>query len=195
LSSTSRKTIERILECAQNELVAGGYAGFTMRHVAEAAGISPGHLAYHYPTKQDLLHAMVRQIITELSRQFSALLSNPDLSYSRGLEQFVRQLLTDSITENIVRTFRELWVISLHDEVVCNAVDDLYDALMGSVVELLQRSLPDADPRAIRESIQLLALVSEGSAVLYGTRQARAVPHERIIEIVIKVIDSLINPT
>ena len=37
-----------------------GYAGFTTRLVAEAAGISPGNLSYHLPNKSELLSSVRR---------------------------------------------------------------------------------------------------------------------------------------
>ena len=48
---------------------------------------------------------------------------------------------------------------------------------------LLQRSHPNVDVNTIREVVQNVALISEGSIVLYGTRLQRAVSFDRIIEL------------
>lgn len=190
LGNVAQPTVERILERAQDVLVSRGYAKFTMRSVAEAADISPGNLAYHYRTKQDLLRAVVGNMVAKYTHQFEALLADSEQPFVQELEDFVRWILIDSATEYTVRTFRELWAISLHDQIICREVDDMYDLLMSYVAELLQRFRPNASAQAIRESIQLLALITEGTAVLYGTRRERAVSHERIIEIVTQVLDA-----
>jgi AcrR family transcriptional regulator len=193
LNRSPSSTAERILKCAQDVLVADGYSKFTIRRVAEAAEISPGNLAYHFSTKQSLIQEMVRRLCGEILNKFQILLSDSSQQSSPGLDKMVRRVLTDSATEYTVRTFRELWVISLHDEVVCQAVDDMYDTLMSGTVDLLQQLHPNASERSIRESVQLLALISEGTAVLYGTRRDRLVSQERIIELVTQLLASVIS--
>jgi AcrR family transcriptional regulator len=188
-NESSLATTRRVLECAQDVLIRQGYTGFTMRAVSGAAGITPGNLAYHFPSKQMLLRAVVAHIVTGYSTQFEALLSDTKLTKGQGLKNLAQWLLTDAVDEESVRTFRELWAISLHDDVVRETVDDLYDDLMNGVVELLQRSHPDIEMRTLQEIVQLLAFFSEGSVVLYGTRRDRVVSQDRVFDILIKLLD------
>ena len=81
--------------------------------------------------------------------------------------------------------------MSLHDEIIRRSVDDLYDHLMDGVVQLLRHSHPNVDVASIRELVQVLALISEGSTVLYGTRRTRAVPLKRVIELVTPLVGSI----
>ena len=183
------ETTARILDCAREVLVRQGYTGFTMRAIGEAAGISPGNLAYHFPSKQILLRAVVDHIVTGYATQFEALLTDTNDPPDQGLKSLTQWLLADAVTEESVRTFRELWAISLHDDVIRGAVDELYNDLMSSVVEMLQRSYPDVEVRALQEIVQVLALFSEGSIVLYGTCRDRVVSHDRMIELVLRLLD------
>ena len=184
-------TVEHVLLCAKQVLVEHGHAGFTTRLVAEKAGISPGNLTYHFPSKTALLQAVIRRLVEDYSSQFEKFLANSDIPPSQELPTLVNWLLTDAVAEESVRTFRELWAMSLHDEVIRRAVDDLYDHLMDGVVQLLKRSHPNADVTSIRELVQMLALISEGSIVLYGTAQRRAVPLGRIIKLVTPLLGSI----
>ena len=187
----AQATIDRILQAARDVLVEHGHAGFTTRRVAGAAGISPGNLSYHFPTKAQLLQALITRLVADYSDQFGALLDNAEIAADLGLENLVRWLLNDAVREEGVRTFRELWAMSLHDPVIGRATDDLYDQLMGHVEALLRRSNPHVDAVAIREVVQYLALMSEGSIVLYGTRRQRAVSFERVIELTIWMIKQI----
>ena len=189
--SASRATVEHILQAAQGVLIQHGYAGFTTRRVAEAAAISPGNLSYHFPSKRDLLQALIARLVTDYSSQFVTFLANVEIPVGQELKYLVRWLLTDAVAEETVRTFRELWAISLHDTEICRAIDDLYDELMGHVVTLLRRSYPNSDVDAVREVVQFLALMAEGSAVLYGTRPQRAVSFDRIIELTILLLERI----
>ena len=190
-NKASDVTIERIVDSARRVLIEYGYAGFTTRRVASAAAISVGNLAYHFPSKRELLRAVVAKLVAEYSSQFQAILADPGIPTTHDLESLMHWLLTDAVAEETMRTFRELWAISLHDEVIREAMDNLYDDLMSGVVQLLRRYYPNSDVQSIRELAQLLALISEGSVVLYGTRRDRIVPHERIIELAVRLIQTM----
>lgn len=188
-ASDDRSVTERILDSAETVLREHGYAGFTTRRVADAAGIAPGNLAYHFPTKLELLRALIKRLMTHYSARFQEALQPP----GRGLESLMRLLLEESVSEEGSSLFRELWAMALHDEVVREAVDDFYDELIEGVQTALTRSYPAANPQDVRDLVQLLAVISEGTTVLYGTRRSRLVPYSRMIELAVRLI-GLIAP-
>ena len=184
-------TVERILNAAQQVLITSGYASFTMRHVAQSAGISPGNLTYHFPTKNALLRALISRLIEGYSRQMDEILSSPEVPIEQELEMLVNVALMDNVAEGTVRISRELWAMALHDEVIRDAVDDFYDELMERMVNMLQRSRPKAEKAAIQEIVHVLLLLAEGTSVIFGTRRERAVSVERIIEVATPLLESL----
>ena len=190
-SRASRATTRLIVESAHDVLATKGYAGFTTRAVADAAGISQGNLAYHYKTKQDLLRAVVAHLIELYSDRLRGLLLQLDIENAHGMGPLVRYLWNDTVSESAVRVFRELWVIALEDAVVKDAIDDFYDEVMEDVVESLRRLYPDASIELLRESVHLLTIISEGTSVLYGTRSGRAVSEERMIRIASQVLNAV----
>ncbi len=148
-----------------------------------------GNLTYHFPSKRELLRALIAKLLTDYSRRFEAFFfTDPTAPVGQELQTLVRWLFTDSITVETVHTFRELWALALHDAVIRRAVDDFYDEAMASVAQILQLARPKADARTIRDLVQLLAIVSEGMTVFYGTRRERAAPHERLVELVTGLI-------
>ena len=190
--SNPSATVDRIVSSAYEVLIEHGYAGFTTRRVAESAQISPGNLSYHFPTKSALIRAVVEHLVTYYKEQFSALLADSSVPPGQAMEELVQWLLKDTLTKNIIHIFRELWAISLHDEVVRDYIDDLYDELMDSTCKSLIRSYPDINETSIRELLQMLALISEGSIVLYGTRRKRKVSYERIIALFISLMENIV---
>ncbi len=192
--SAGKGVIERILDGAEAVLREHGYAGFTTRRVAENADIAPGNLSYHFPTKLGLIRAVVERRVTLYTLQFQAALRTPGLASGHDLEALVRWLLTDSTDAETVWLFRELWVIALRDKIVRAAVDDFYDQLMDGVATALQTARPTADPKELRRLVQFLALLSEGSVVLYGTRLDRVTPHAEMVDTAVRMIE-VIAPT
>ncbi len=184
-------TVDRILQGARRVLVLYGYSGFTTRRVAEAASIAPGNLSYHFPSKRELVRALIARLVADLSKQYKAFLADTAVPFGQEIQILVRWVLNDTVSEEPVHIFRELWTMALRDAKIRQAVDDLYDELMNNIVKLLLRSRPWADEGQIREFVHVLGLMSEGGNVLYGTRRSRAVPYERIVEIALGLQDVL----
>jgi AcrR family transcriptional regulator len=176
-------TVDRIFDGARQVIVKYGYAGFTTRRVAEAAGIAPGNLSYHFPSKQDLLQALITHLLPDHLTQLETFVSDPMLPLEQEIARLLHWAMIDAVASDVVHVFRELWIISLRDAAIRKQVDQYYDEVMDRVVRLLRRLRPNVDARAIRELVQVWAIIAEGSNVYYGTGARRAVPHERIIEI------------
>ncbi|NEU95536.1 TetR/AcrR family transcriptional regulator [Bradyrhizobium uaiense] len=52
-------TSEQILDVAQSLIVAGGYNGFSYADIADAIGIRKASIHHHFPTKAELVSALV----------------------------------------------------------------------------------------------------------------------------------------
>ncbi len=189
--SDSAETADHILDAAYQILVTSGYAGFTMRLVAQSAGISPGNLTYHFPRKNTLLRALISRIMEDYSRQLDAMFSDPDISSEQETERLVHWVLMDNASEGTVRISREIWAMALHDDDIRDAVDDFYDILMERLADMLQRSHPKTKKATLTEIAHILVQLAEGTAVLFGTRRKRSVSIERIIELVTQLLKSL----
>jgi TetR/AcrR family transcriptional repressor of nem operon len=56
---TSTSTSERILDITQSLIVAGGYNGFSYADISAAIGIRKASVHHHFPTKAELVSALV----------------------------------------------------------------------------------------------------------------------------------------
>jgi AcrR family transcriptional regulator len=183
-SGEDRGAAERILDSAEGVLRTHGYAGFSLRRVSEAAGVALGNLTYHYPTKVELVRALIRRLITHYSDRFQEMLDAPEI----GLEGLVRWLLEAAVVEENFSLFRELWAMALRDAVVREAVDDFYDQLMAGVHSAILAAYPQADPKGLRTLVHLIATISEGSSVIYGTRRARAAAYADVVDLATRLV-------
>jgi AcrR family transcriptional regulator len=179
----AQATIDRILKCAGQVLIRHGYANFTTRRVAEAARISPGNLTYHFPSKRELVRALIAKMTADILKQNERFYLDPSVPSGEEIASLVRSAFLYSISKEGIYIFRELWAMALRDAQVRRAINALYDELVESVVQLVARSRPNIELKSIREYMQVIALMLEGSNVLYGTRKTSSVPYERIIEI------------
>ncbi|MDF8335337.1 TetR/AcrR family transcriptional regulator [Novosphingobium cyanobacteriorum] len=66
----SARTRLRLIEAAIDCLVEGGYAGLTTQAVAERTGVSRGAMHHHFPTRMELVAAVVEHVFYERMRLF-----------------------------------------------------------------------------------------------------------------------------
>lgn len=52
-------TFDQILACARNLIVSGGYNGFSYADISSVVGIRKASIHHHFPTKVDLVRALV----------------------------------------------------------------------------------------------------------------------------------------
>lgn len=67
VGSSAPDTRRRILESAAEVFVEHGYAGASMRDIAEGLGITKAALYYHFTSKEDLLDGLVQPVMQELA--------------------------------------------------------------------------------------------------------------------------------
>ena len=191
-TNASAATIARILDGARKVLIEDGYSAFTTRRVAAAVGITGGNLAYHFPSKRDLLRALIGKLLADYSSRFEAILTEPDAPVGDRLEALIRWLFTNAISVETVHTARELWVLALHDATVRRALDDFWDEGTKVISQLVQRARPRARALQAQELAHVITIITQGMIVLYGTGRERAVPHERAVEIVTGLVNVLL---
>ncbi|MGB5958834.1 TetR/AcrR family transcriptional regulator [Pseudomonas sp.] len=59
--NTHSSTYFEILSCARSLIIAGGYSGFSYADISEYVGIRKASIHHHFPTKVDLVCALVAQ--------------------------------------------------------------------------------------------------------------------------------------
>lgn len=179
-----KSVTERVLDSAEKVLLHHGYAGFSTRRVAQEANIALGNLTYHFPTKAELVRALIDRLMSKYLEYSEDFLRTP----GKGLEALVRWLLEEAPDDESMRLFREIWAMALHDDIVRQSIDDFYDRMIERVTDTLIAAHPAADPRAISDLVHFVAVISEGSSVIYGTRSARATSHRRMIDLAMRMV-------
>jgi AcrR family transcriptional regulator len=167
---TGKQTQESIVAAAETVLVRFGHAGFTLKRVADCAGIAVGNLSYHFPTKDSLLELLINQTLKEYASRFATLLPRHSASPAATLGELVVWFMDDSITARYTHLFRELWAAALHSPSLNAALEHFYDQTIEDVATVVAPSI-DARIRAeLKTIVYFMCVLSEGSSVLFGSR-------------------------
>lgn len=89
VGSSGSETAARLREAALGLFARSGYAAVSMREIAGAVGLQAGALYNHFPTKQDLLVALMREHLEGLIADWEEQ-AEPKLPPAKALERFVR---------------------------------------------------------------------------------------------------------
>ncbi|MBT2584913.1 TetR/AcrR family transcriptional regulator [Arthrobacter sp. ISL-95] len=160
-----------LLDAAENVLVTKGNANAAMRDFAAAAGVSIGHLQHYFPTRADLIRAMLeRSLERSLQRLVEETGLNLGVAAAGGLtREESGRLLTALLHEHSaledVKMHLEIWAVASADQPAADALRSfyaLYAAHVGGVVRRGRPDLPEVEHAAIATAIVSLF---EGAAV------------------------------
>jgi len=88
VGSSAPETRRRILDSATAVFAEHGYAGASMRDIAERLGITKAALYYHFTSKEDLLDGLVHPVMQELS-EFAQAAESGALSNGQIVSRFL----------------------------------------------------------------------------------------------------------
>lgn len=165
-SPKGRQTVAAILKAARTVFIREGHAGLTMRMVAEEADIVVGNISYYFPTKRDLLAAMLREemvdYVEENLNQFAREDGDPVDILLNTVEFYVRNSRTS------YRFFFQMWGYAGSDEEAKELIRELYRPIGRFIYKLVRAAKPDlAHDRAKRVVLQLCSL-EEGLKLFIG---------------------------
>ncbi len=195
-SATSADTRQVILAAAEKVLIRVGYANFTTRKVAAAAGIAVGNLTYHFPNKVELTEALIDYILDRYIDQ----IRNPALATPNGagsgnpLANLVRWTINDAVTPPIGRICRELWAMACHQKFAARAMDGFYSKVTQAAAHLAQTAYPTMTREEAAHLTYFMAILSEGAVVLFGTNPDAHKLLPGVIELAVRAIEHLAAP-
>jgi AcrR family transcriptional regulator len=105
------KTKDRILASALELFNREGTAQVSTNHIAEAAGISPGNLYYHFHNKEEIIRALCNQLFTTTGEMFA--LEEDRLPTLADVQRWVHENFV--VTWQYAFVYRELPALIRHD--------------------------------------------------------------------------------
>ena len=149
-----------ILQLARTQLIARGYDAFSMREVAAAADTKIGHIQYYFPTRHDLLEALIREEFGANLKAVQTIIEQGHTARST-LEHIVRELvrlwLSDGAQIYIVMPF-----LALHEERFRKLSGEIYGRFIDMLADVLAATDPDIPAKTIRMQARMITAVMDG---------------------------------
>lgn len=162
----TRRTIEKILAAAQLVFTRNGHAALSLRKVAEEAGIAVGNLTYHFPTKNALLDAMLREALADYVEahlaQFEADRDTPLEILLNVVEFYVRNARTSH------QFFYQLWGFAGSSDEGREMVRELYRPIGRFIFYLVRAANPRLSDTQVRQAVLQIFSLEEGYKLFIG---------------------------
>ncbi len=180
---------DEIATAAIEVLATKGFRGLTHRAVDEAAGLGPGSVNYHAPTRSRLLHLALGQLFARdfeiAGATFGSLVDakplTVDVVVSRIVD-FIQAMTTGDAAKRVIARSIMLGEAQ-HD----HEVRELFDTQRGAFVTYTQwivASLDSEDPQAEAETLVVMIEGLIQRQVLIGSRLPRSLVEQMLRTVV-----------
>ena len=131
-----REIAEAALRCLERV----GYAELTARKIAAEAGMSLGHISYHFTGMDEVLAEAYRLASERLQAAGDAKISMPGATPAERLDAFLKAGFTDEfLTPAHLRTRIDLWSAAIAHPAIADTERALYDRYRAQVETLLNQ--------------------------------------------------------
>ena len=160
----------RILDTARDVLASEGLDRFALRDIAKRADMRLGNLQYYFPTRDDLLEAVIQ---SEFERNLQAMrgLDEQATNVDDYMQQLCGLLIKEytSVGGNIWPVFH---LLHLHNRRFRGLSADIYQQHFDIIIAAMQKFGVTDRPKQLLEKVRLITAMIDGASL-----QARAGPH------------------
>ena len=188
---------ERLLMAAATLIREQGLRKLTQPRVAKAAGVSQSHLTYYFPTRADLVHAVLERAAERQSAGVEATVAVAD----EGVEALVRELAKTSARPENTRVLVSFVLAADTDPTARAMFGGLAGGMRATIAEMLGKVGIAPHPEAVTmvhalgTGLAILELALGGSAAQPDTAATLRQLFDLLAERDVAAAEALIEPS
>ena len=180
-SRPPKETARRIVEAARAVLMNKGYAQFSMRNVAAEAGMRLANVQYYFPTRSDLVRALMQDTQERYQAAYRECLLKTPPDARQRCEAILEFNLNDVANPETRRFFTQMWaLLDTLEAQFGHLLNEFYEmvvAAWSARVAEVDRSCPAGEAR---RRATLLAAMIEGLVVVRGAHSSSPAEMKRL---------------
>lgn len=175
------KTAKRVIETARKVLMDKGYAQFSMRNVAAAAGMHLNNVQYYFRTRDDLVRALMHDIEARYGAAYEQRLAAAPPDRLARFKAVLNYNLDDTGKAATRRLFIQIWALldTLNGD-SGRMLDQLYEMDLAVLCQQISELDPRCPAKEVRRRAALLAAMIEGLIVVRGAHSHSAAEAKRL---------------
>lgn len=194
-SSQDRR--QEILSAAYDLLLQGGLGALTMPHLAAASGLSIGGLYRHFPSKEDVLHALIVHDAEQLAFELQGFVNGKANLVDRITKWCMTQIKRE-IRENTLKLRLEIFAMACRHESLAESLAQYEKEVSMQLRSMLMQaplgSQARSQPKQCQELLCALidGLATRGAVFSEALRSSRSLI-KRTVESLLDVHDTEFN--
>jgi AcrR family transcriptional regulator len=184
--SDGRDTAAKIITTAYDLLISGGYADFSMRNIADKAGIRLANLQYYYPKKDDLIQALLTYVGELYDERYAQCLLKAGDSPQERFNAVLEFNLEDINNLDTRHFFIQFWpLLGIADNYSGKLLAKLYAPQLNQFGELITDLHPDVSAEDVALRAELIAALMDGLMVVAMTPEGNREKLEKLKQLAI----------
>lgn len=151
---------------ASKEVLAQGYAEFSLRKVAAAAGVRLSTVQHHFGDLESLILATIDSSTEEFMRYSRQLAQGQYESPTDDLKVFLDDAWTFVRNVNVRNLYLEVWAMGRHRPVVADSIKRIYTEYIQALILILRRINPTLTQTEAHTTATLISCLTEGAIVM-----------------------------
>lgn len=180
--------VDEIIQTTKKILIDDGLANLSTRRVARDLGISIGNLHYYFPTKNDLLQAVIADVIRGYDEEFEKEAKLFPNAPRKRMEAFVRYLIADAQKPEVRAFFYQLWGMSVQKAFAADLRDKAYSRFVDMMVDMLAPLHPDKSIGELKSLAMTIIAMIEGVHVTFGLGKEMLAQYPKMEELLFQQI-------
>jgi AcrR family transcriptional regulator len=186
----------RILRAAIRLFIREGGAAFTARGVAKEAGVSLGAVQHFFPTKDQLLAAMLERVLADYGRMYEKLSEDLPFNGEARLLGVIDCLVADIWRPDTRKFFFNLFALSCHNAFAAQLLNEVYSHHRHRLAVYIGAARPHLSEQDCFDLAMQIAALVDGLMIYTAPGAKSVTPRERLAEMVKQIVLRLIsNPS
>jgi len=162
------RTRNAIVRVARKLLLEEGSLEFSLRAVAQRAGVSISNLQYYFPNRLAVVRAVMAPIMDAYLEDMQRSLAS-SASPREAIDALLGKALSDARdSQNVALWWHFVSMVSTDDE-CARLLDEWYDTLTSGIAQLIRAANPKCKPAESMQAASLLIAMADGLALQLGT--------------------------
>jgi len=160
----------RVARAAKLVFLRSGGAKFSIRGIAAEAKMSMGAVQHFYPTRDQIVAAMLEYVTNEYENEWDRVCKNFPFNGEERLLCAIDYLADDILDQETRQFFFALWALSCHNKSAATLQDEMYVHHYKNMAAFVGAARPRFSERQCLETAMQIVALIEGSMLLTAPR-------------------------
>jgi len=184
----------KVVRAAKLVFLRSGGGQFSIRGVAKQAGMSMGAVQHFYPTRDQLVAAVLEYVTNDYEAEWERVCRELPFNGEDRLMRAVDYLAADILQQETRQFFFALWALSCHNKFAATLQEEMYAHHSRNIATFVGAARPDFSEKSCLETAMQIVVLIDG-LMLFTAPGAKHFPSRAALSRMIKrAVRKLISP-